>query len=290
MELGQSLTFINACFGIGLAVFTPLASYQEPPDEIETRLTASIENYDPHDRYTESNTEPTVVPAKPENDKSRSESKTIEPSTKVPASWNLLPLANSKSPTLIDKAYLDALTILKEDNACSRFYGGRVAIQALNELVHGLSPVYLDRSIAIRMKGTTSSVQDYVTGKSYRLFQKAEINLNGSFYQGNLFPYGGRISAVGQFQPNTREARVTILLHELGHLLRTEDKQWLLPDDGNDQQLSRKNTDRVISTCRDQIMRLSRLSFGQELVAARAESSPEEAPSGIRPVLPNKEQ
>jgi hypothetical protein len=37
-------------------------------------------------------------------------------------------------------------------------------------------------------------------------------------------------------------------------------------------------------------MRLSRLSFEQELAAARVESSPEEAPSGIRPVFPNKEQ
>jgi len=78
---------------------------------------------------------------------------------------------------------------------------------------------------------------------------------------------------IGRFQPNTREARVTILLHELGHLLAKPNKEWVLPDDGADPEISRQNTNRVIDACRDQIKGLSHLSLEQELVGARATAS-----------------
>jgi len=58
---------------------------------------------------------------------------------------------------------------------------------------------------------------------------------------------------------------VTILLHELGHLIKRRDKQWLLPNDGTSDHLSQENTERVISVCGEQIRSLSRISFAQEL-------------------------
>jgi hypothetical protein len=55
-----------------------------------------------------------------------------------------------------------------------------------------------------------------ITGVRYRLFNKAMVNRNGSFYQRrpdlmHKFP-----SDVGNFGPGTRRARALILLHELG--------------------------------------------------------------------------
>ena len=40
----------------------------------------------------------------------------------------------------LDKAYIDVFTILRDDNPCSRLYGGPAAIEALNELMRTLRP------------------------------------------------------------------------------------------------------------------------------------------------------
>ena len=80
---------------------------------------------------------------------------------------------------------------------------------------------------------------------------------------------------VGEFFPNTREARVTILLHELGHMVLKGDTQWVLPDDGGETTLSQQNTARVLAACREQITRLSKTSFAQELLSARALVKPD---------------
>jgi hypothetical protein len=167
--------------------------------------------------------------------------------------------------TLLDKAYLDAFSILREDNACSRFYGGPPAIEVLNRLTRQLKPGYFDRSIGLRMWGKTTLVYSYRSGLSYRLFEKADLNLNGSFYRSSVFPNDAAVPDIGQFLPNTREARVAILLHEIGHMIQTPDNHWVLPDDGNDPDLSQQNTLRVIAVCRDQITGLSRIGFAQEL-------------------------
>jgi len=149
------------------------------------------------------------------------------------------------------------------------------SISALNQLVGNLTSTYFNRAIALRMRGATTSVQNSRTGRSYRLFEKAEINLSGSFYKGNYSTSEARTPAIGYFQPNTREARVTILLHELGHILMKPNKEWVLPDDGADPEISRQNTNRVIDACRDQIRRLSRLSLEQELMGARTAAPPQ---------------
>jgi hypothetical protein len=179
-----------------------------------------------------------------------------------------LPKANQL--TLLDEAYLDAFGILKEDNTCSAFYGGPAAILVLNQLKQQLKPTYLDSRVAVRMTGKAMEVTSLRYSLSYRFFDKVELNVSGPFFRGNAF-HSNRsvVPNIGSFLPNTREARVTILLHELGHLIERPDKQWLLPNDGNSAYLSEENTERVIAVCGKQIKRLSRISFAQELQAAR---------------------
>ena len=164
----------------------------------------------------------------------------------------------------LDKAYLDAFTILRDDNACSRLYGGPGAVEALNELVRTLRPAYLEKHIAVRMSGTTTMYRNGVTGFSYRMFEKAELNMAGSFYRGNT-PTGAHVPLVADYQPNTRKTRVALLLHELGHLVRRADKTWVLSDDGNDMDLSLKNTEHVVKVCRTEIEFVTRMTVSDEL-------------------------
>jgi len=178
-----------------------------------------------------------------------------------------LPSAGRLSP--LESAYLDAFSILREDNTCSRFYGGPQVIEVLNELKKQLTTTNLSNTIAVRMSGPTMSVTSLKYGISYRLFEKAELNLRGSFYHANTFRYEQSVPAVGGFAPNSREARVTILLHELGHLIAKSHLAWLLPNDGGDELLSHKNTEQIIAVCGQQIKQLSGASFESELRAAR---------------------
>lgn len=164
----------------------------------------------------------------------------------------------------LDKAYIDAFTILREDNACSRLYGGPVAIEALNELFRAVRPAYLDRHIAVRMSGETTMYRNATTGFSFRMFEKAEINMMGSFYRGNS-PSERRVPLIADFQPNTRKTRVALLLHELGHLVRGADNKWVLSDDGNDFDLSVKNTQRVVDVCRKEIDSVTRMTVADQL-------------------------
>ena len=277
MGFGQSLNFLNACVAIGLSVLSPLAGYPWQSNTGDNEITVSTDNSDPGNKLAE-HIEPTIPSGKSKTAEGPSAEVRPESSTSsVAPLWSLLPFADLRKPTLLEKAYLDAYTILKEDNSCSRFYSGPSAISALNQLVRNLSPTYFNRAIALRMTGRTTSVQDYRTGRYYRLFEKAEVNLNGSFYKGNSSVSEARIPPIGYFQPNTKEARVTILLHELGHLLTKPDKEWVLPDDGADPDISRQNTNRVIGACRDQINGLSHLSVEQELVGARKAASSQDA-------------
>jgi hypothetical protein len=176
----------------------------------------------------------------------------------------LLPLA--KELTLIDKAYLDAFSILRGDNTCSAFYGGPWAIEVLNKLKEQLTPKHLGNTVVVRMTGKTVTVTNLRYPLTYRLFDRAEVSLEGPFYRVNAFHLHG---SIGGFRPNTREARVTILLHELGHLISRPDKGWLLPDDDSNGHLSLENTERVIALCGKQIRDLKRFNFAQELQAAR---------------------
>jgi hypothetical protein len=192
----------------------------------------------------------------------------------------LLPLANPQRPTELEQAYLDSFSILKYENSCSAFYGGPSSIAALNELAQQLRPTHLDRRIGIRMSGESTIVMSALTGFTYRLFQKAEVNLDGPFYRGRVLSARGRVPPIGPFEPNTREARVTTVLHELGHLIRRPDGQWLLPNDGSSTGESEANTQRVLNVCGDQIRALHNFSFAEELLGARTGSNGGEGSGG----------
>jgi hypothetical protein len=183
------------------------------------------------------------------------------------ARWFPRPLALTSSDPqkfgLVDLAYLDAFTILIGDNPCSRLFGGPHAASALTELVRQLRPRYLDSKIAIRMSGPITTVQSNATGFSFRLFEKVELNLAGSFFRNRGSDRKFSISPI--YAPNTRQTRVVVLLHELGHLVKTADQRWLLADDGNNPGLSLRNTEHIVSVCRNDIDRLSSLTPAQEL-------------------------
>ena len=192
-----------------------------------------------------------------------------EESSKSPtaARWFPRPLALTSSEPqkfgLVDIAYLDAFTILIGDNACSRYFGGPHAASALTELVRQLQPRYLDSKIAIRMSGRITTVQSNATGFSFRLFEKAELNLSGSFFKARGSDRKFSISPI--YAPNTRQTRGVVLLHELGHLVTTADRRWVLADDGDNPGLSLRNTEKIVSVCRNEIDQLSRLTPAQEL-------------------------
>jgi hypothetical protein len=165
---------------------------------------------------------------------------------------------------LLETAYLDAYTILRQDNQCSRFFGGTAVVSALTDFVAQLTPVYMDRSIAIRMSGRTTSFQSHLTGFSYRLFEKAEINPEGPFYRG-VAPNERKQTLVNQFHANTRGTRLVALLHELGHLVKGTDKKWLLSDDGDKPNLSLKNSEVVLEACHDEISAITKMKSEEQV-------------------------
>jgi hypothetical protein len=183
-----------------------------------------------------------------------------------PSLISRLTLLASKNERLneLEKAYLDVYTILRDDNECSRLYGGPAAIEALNEMVRVLRPAYIDRHIAVRMSGATTMFRNGASGFSFRMFEKAEINMRGAFYRSNS-PSENRVPLVADYQPNTRRTRVALLLHELGHLVRGADRKWVLSDDGNNIDLSIKNTEYVVDVCREEIEHVTRLTVAQQL-------------------------
>lgn len=163
----------------------------------------------------------------------------------------------AKSRSLLDQAYLDAAGILRKDNPCSRFFGGANSEGVLGRLAAQLRGGMLgDSRVGSRMSGpfTFHSRPGEV---SYRLFAEAVINTAGPFYKGKAFPTNPFIPNVGSFRPNTRGARVLMLLHELAHLIEGPDRRWLIPDDTRDPPRNARNTALVESMCRRQILLLS---------------------------------
>lgn len=151
-------------------------------------------------------------------------------------------------------SYGAVFRILSAENGCSRFFGGPAkAVEAFNQLARRLHLRPLpDRRVAIRMGGSFAHYENNSTGAAYRLFNEATVNLNGPFG-----PDAGRPAAprmwVGRFAAHTRQGQALILLHELGHLVRGPDGDWLLPNDGFDHALSARNTRRVEAHCVEQL-------------------------------------
>ena len=113
-------------------------------------------------------------------------------------------------------------------------------------------------AVGMRMSGSITSVVNARTKTAYRLFDKVSINANGPFYRRTSSKFEPTIPRIGRFRPDSREIRVLMLLHELGHLMKGAEGNWLLPDDGNDAELSRANSQKIDEVCGDQIRELGK--------------------------------
>lgn len=162
----------------------------------------------------------------------------------------------ARKSRLIYSAYAGARKILESDNLCSRFFGGPLANEPLDQMVLRLDTVISPGKIGIRMWGGVRVFNNNETGMTYRLFEKEQVNQQGAFYNRKRFPTEPRIPNVGSFAPATPEARVLMLLHELGHLILSSDGKWLIPDDGNNATLSGRNTEKIEDECGAQIRSL----------------------------------
>ena len=154
----------------------------------------------------------------------------------------------------LNQAYTDVFKILSDQNTCSRFYGdSRASIVVLNSFVMNVKSQPLTPEVAFHMMGRLRFIREPSTGASYRLFERALVNTNGSFYLRRDDPLRKFPANVGNFAAGTRPARALILLHELAHLIQGEDGTWLLPDDDHNGTQSTANTLRVQHACRTQL-------------------------------------
>jgi hypothetical protein len=157
-----------------------------------------------------------------------------------------------------EESYMDVYRILKEENSCSRFFGGPVrSVHAFNNFARQLRKKSLGPGgVAIRMSGAFVIYYDNRTGARFRLFEESYINTAGPFFL-NVVPSGYRARMqVGRFPVPSKGARALTLLHELGHLVRGEGGGWLLPNDGGDRALSERNTREVEGRCLEQLLAL----------------------------------
>ena len=170
-----------------------------------------------------------------------------------------LPSSLIAEDKILGEAYYDTLAILKSNNECSEFFGGpESSIDIFNQLIERVRKDYLEVAIGIQMSGATTNAINYQTKAKYRMFDKVSINANGPFYRRRYSDSQQGVPGVGSYLPNTREARALMLLHELGHVVEGKSGDWLLPDDGNNQSLSRENTQRIEDVCGDQIKGLAK--------------------------------
>ncbi|HEX8745624.1 MAG TPA: hypothetical protein VF717_00385 [Pyrinomonadaceae bacterium] len=181
-----------------------------------------------------------------------------------------------KRDSVYRSAYHDVYHILSSPNPCSSFFGGPgVAVEVLNQLFTELDTTKLSSTrTSMVMSGPTRRVVNARTGVNYRLFEKAVINTSGPFYQRKVTSSAPLVPNVGSFEPDTREARATILLHELGHLLQGSNGSWLLPNDGDSDEQSQKNTGTIEERCGAQIKELRRSEAGAKTVAPKKGSEP----------------
>jgi hypothetical protein len=174
------------------------------------------------------------------------------------------PLPRMPSPLLeqdkvLGAAYYDALNILSSENSCSQFFGGPTgSVMVLNRLMSQVRKDYFANSIGMRMSGEVTSGFNSITKTRYRMFDKVSINANGPFYRKKVSPTEPTIPRLGGYEPNTRQVRALILLHELGHLMKGDDGNWLLPDDGKAEAVSRENSQKIEEVCGEQINNLTK--------------------------------
>lgn len=189
---------------------------------------------------------------------------TAQSNNAVSSEVRFTPVAH-KGAEPLEQAFQDAISILSKNNSCSRFYGDpKTAAEVLRRLATQFRLHLLrDSRTGIEMSGNFTYFDQTENHGGYRLFAAATINTAGPFFKAKVFPAEPYVPPVGSFLPNTREARVLMLLHELAHLVKGQDGNWLIPDDGNAPALSKQNTELVESQCRTQILSLSQKAGAQ---------------------------
>lgn len=187
--------------------------------------------------------------------------KAVSPAVERNAAINearLRPVAHTGVEPL-EQAVQDVVSILSKNNSCSRFFGDtKTAEEVLRRLATQFRLHLLrDSRTGIEISGNFTYFDPTENHRGYRLFAVATINTAGPFLKAKVFPAEPFVPRVGSFEPNTREARVLMLLHELAHLVGAQNGNWLIPDDGNALALSKQNTQLIESQCREQILSLS---------------------------------
>jgi hypothetical protein len=158
---------------------------------------------------------------------------------------------------VLGSAYFNTLRVLSRENSCSAFFGGSgAAIDVFQRMIARVRKDYQAATIGMSMSGATVTVRDELTKKNYRLFDRVTINTNGPFYRKRISPSDQSLPRLGTFEPNTNEVRVLMFLHELGHVIKGEDGNYLLPDDGTNEALSHENSQKIIKVCGEQIKSL----------------------------------
>ena len=166
---------------------------------------------------------------------------------------------------VLASAYFDTMGILSTNNECSRFFGGpAVAVDAFSRLAGRVRKDHTAPEIGMGMSGATENFFNVQTKQEYRLFEKVVLNANGPFYRGQA---AGSAPArrLGSFEPNTRAARALIFLHELGHMVKGANGKWLLPNDGGNEGLSRRNSITIENVCADELHGLGGSQAGRDL-------------------------
>ena len=198
--------------------------------------------------------------------------RTRKPITEPPRSALPVPPESISKDEVLESVYYNTLSILSTSNRCSDFFGGPAASMEVFSLLMGqVRKDTLSSAVAMRMHGHTVIATNARIPVRYRLFTKVSINTNGPFFKKKNFNSERSVFGVGSFAPNTREVRVLILLHELGHLIEGQDGNWLLEDDGGKEQVSRNNSFKIEEVCRDQINSL-REGEAERILAMRSQS------------------
>jgi hypothetical protein len=117
---------------------------------------------------------------------------------------------------------------------------------------------YFPAAVGMKMSGDVTNVTNNMTKRSFRLFDKVALNTNGPFYRKRTSNAESSTPRIGNFEPNTKEIRVLILLHELGHVIKGSNGSWLLPNDGHNDGLSLQNSEKIEEVCGEQIRNLGR--------------------------------
>jgi hypothetical protein len=172
-----------------------------------------------------------------------------------------------KNDERLNTAYYDTMSILRSPNQCSAFFGGsESSVYVFSSFMAKVTRSQLPVGVGVKMSGDYTNVLNATTQLRFRLFEKASINTAGPFYQRRVSMMSTpTVFGIGSFPPSSRQARVLMLLHELGHLMRGSDGKWLLPDDGKDMFDSLENTRKVELICGEQIRDLGKQDTDIEL-------------------------